>query len=116
VYAARAIQKEAPAEDLEAVKKGEKSIKKVYNETKQRRRPEKAFTVNDSQGLPGNVAFLKSAVILLVESGDGGEIDAAALLINHFLKKNEKQGFYDLLPKAISKKLPRLPLLHRASK
>jgi ParB-like chromosome segregation protein Spo0J len=116
VYAARAILKEALPEDLEAVKKGEKSIKKVYNETKQRQRPEKVFTVNDSQGLPGNVAFLKSAVILLVEKSklkNGAEIGAAVLLINHFLKKNEKQGFYDLLPKAISKKLPRLPLLHR---
>jgi ParB/RepB/Spo0J family partition protein len=114
IYQARAILKDAPPEVLEAVKKGKTSMKKGYNETKQRQRPEKAFIVNDSQGLPGNIAFLKSAVILLVEKSkleNGAEIGAAILLINHFLKKNEKQGFYDLLPKAISKKLPRLPLL-----
>jgi ParB-like chromosome segregation protein Spo0J len=108
VYQARTILKEAPLEVLEAVKKGKTSMKKAYNETKQRQGPEKAFIVNDSQSLPKNVEFLMSAVILLIEAGQRA---SAELLINHFLKKNEKRGFYDLLPDAIRDQLPRLPLL-----
>jgi len=103
VYQARAVLKNASAEDLKAVRKGEKSLKKLYNET----RPKKEFPVNDAQGLPGNVAFLKGAVILLVNSQ---ETKAAELLVNHYLKKNEKRGFYDLLPETVSAQLPRLPL------
>jgi hypothetical protein len=123
VYQAKAILKDASPETLKEVKEGKKSIKKAYNET----RPEKEFTVNDAQSLPGNVAFLKSAVTLLVEEGSANTIittptveaaryfKAAELLINHFLKKNEKAGFYKLLPENIVKKLPRLPLLNRSS-
>lgn len=113
VYQARAILKDASPEDLKAVKKGEKSIKKVYIET----RPEKNFPVNDAQSLPGNIAFLKSAVTLLVEAGRANmhitHLRAAELLINHFLKKNEKAGFYQLLPEKIVRQLPKLPLLSR---
>jgi len=118
VYQARAVLKDASPEDLKAVKKGEKSIKKVYKEIAERKKPEKVFTVNDAQSLPGNVAFLKSAVILLIEKGMKESIyvpyqSVADLLINHFLKKNEKSGFYQLLPEKIVKQLPRLPLLNR---
>jgi len=112
VYEAIKIQREGTPEDLKAVKKGEKSIKKVYNEIVERKKPEKVFTVNDAQSLPGNVAFLKSAVTLLVEKGEN-HLASAELLINHFLKKNEKSGFYQLLPEKIVKQLPRLPLLNR---
>jgi len=113
VYQAMAVLKKASPEDVKAVKKGQKSIKKVYKETKERQRPEKEFIVNDAQRLPGNVDFLKSAVTLLVEAGSSR---AAELLINHFLKKNEKAGFYKLLPAKIVKQLPRLPLLNQSSK
>jgi ParB family chromosome partitioning protein len=119
VYQAKAILKDASPDTLKEVKEGKKSIKKAYNET----RPEKEFPVNDAQGLPGNVAFLKSAVIHLIEKGgtnmqhDGNNyLGAAFSLIDHFLKKNEKAGFYKLLPENIVKKLPRLPLLNRSSK
>jgi len=120
MYQARAILKDASQEELKAVKKGEKSIKKAYNEIKDRQRPEKEFPVNDAQSLPGNVAFLKSAVTLLMEARNDNVLittpyKAAELLINHFLKKNEKAGFYKLLPENIVKKLPRLPLLNRSS-
>ena len=110
---AKAILRDAPEDVLEAVQKGEMSIKKGYNTTKQHQGSEKEFPVSDAQKLPGNVSFLRSAVILLVEKCriDGAEIEAAELLINHFLRKNERRGFYDLLPKAISAKLPRLPLV-----
>jgi ParB family chromosome partitioning protein len=112
VYQARAILKDASPEDLKAVKKGEASIKAVYNRTKQRQRPETEFAVNDAQGLPGNIAFLKSAVVLLAEQE---QLPAADMLIKHFLKKNEKAGFYKLLPLKISRQLPKLPLLSRTS-
>ena len=118
VYQARAILKEASPEDLKAVQEGEKSIKKAYSDMKERQRPEKEFHVNDAQGLPENVKFLRSAVILLVEKCrvDGAEIDAAGLLINHFLKKNEKAGFYKLLPEQITKPLlSQLTLLNQSS-
>jgi len=115
VYQAMAVLKEASPEDVKAVKKGQKSIKKVYKETKERQRPEKESIVNDAQRLPGNVDFLKSAVTLLIEKGVPYS-SAAALLINHFLKKNEKAGFYKLLPAKIVKQLPRLPLLNQSSK
>jgi ParB family chromosome partitioning protein len=111
VYQARAILKDATPENLKAVKKGEKSIKAAYNETKQlTRKPEKEFHINNAQGLPRNVSFLKSAVILLA---DQDQMPAANMLVKHFLKKNEKAGFYKLLPAKISKQLPRLPLLAR---
>jgi hypothetical protein len=44
---------------------------------------------------------------------DKKQTTAAELLINHFLRKNEKRGFYDLLPEAVSAQLPRLPLVAR---
>jgi ParB family chromosome partitioning protein len=109
LFQARAINKEAPEEIKEAVEKGEMSIKKGYQKTKGLDK-DVNFVVNDAQDLPGNIAFLKGAVILLVEAGQRA---AAELLINHFLKKNEKRGFYGLLPEAVSAQLPRLPLVVR---
>jgi len=120
VYLARKILKEGTPEDLKEVKEGKKSIKKKSNEIKDRQRPEKEFIVNDAQGLPGNVNFLRSAVIHLVEKGSTNQpithLRAAELLINHFLRKNEKAGFYKLLPAKIVKQLPRLPLLSGIAK
>jgi ParB family chromosome partitioning protein len=56
------------------------------------------FGITDAYGLPGNVKFLKDAVILLIEHQDAGP---ARLLVDHFLKKKEKTGFYKLLPEKI---------------
>jgi len=120
LYQVETIVKEAPAEIIEAVQNNEMSIKKAYNKTKQRDKPEIKFTVNDSQSLPENVKFLRSAVILLVEGKkkQAYPVDCldcqkktAELLIKHFLKKNERRGFYDLLPDAVRAQLPRLPLV-----
>jgi ParB-like chromosome segregation protein Spo0J len=101
---------DVPAKILEEVKSGEKSIKKGSDELRNRRRPkpEKKFYVTDAHGLPDNVSFLKAAVILLVESGHRAPSE---ILINHFLKKNEKCGFYDILPDNIKAQLPKLPLI-----
>jgi ParB family chromosome partitioning protein len=109
LYQAEAILREAPEEIIKAVENGEMSLKKGYENRKQK--PEVKF--NADMGLPKNVEFLRSAVILLVEANriDGAEIDAAVLLINHFLRKNEKRGFYDLLPEAVRAQLPELPLV-----
>jgi ParB family chromosome partitioning protein len=94
IYQARKIAKEASEEDLEAIQKGEKSIKAVYNTVK-KSEPAIDFTVTDAQSLPESVRFLKGAVVLLTETR---EVPAAKLLVNHFLKKHEKNGFYKLLP------------------
>lgn len=60
------------------------------------------FNTNDAYGLPENIKFLKSAVILLIDSQ---QPDAARLLVDHFLKKNERAGFYKLLPEDINEEL-----------
>jgi len=113
---AKAIVRDAPEEITSAVENGEMSLKEAYknrnsNSAPTTQKPEVKF--NTGMGLPKNVEFLRSAVILLVEANrvDGAEIDAAVLLINHFLRKNEKRGFYDLLPEAVRAQLPELPLL-----
>jgi ParB family chromosome partitioning protein len=103
IYKAKKILNEGSEELIQEVKEGKKSIKKGYSEVSGK-------VVNDSQGLPSNVSFLKGAVILLIDSK---QTQAAELLINHFLKKNERRGFYNLLPKAASAQLPRLPLVAR---
>jgi len=106
----KSVLSKASDEDIQAIKDGKASVKKIYNKVKQPKNHEKEFVVNDSQSLPSNVSFLKGAVILLVDSQ---HTPSAELLINHFLKKNEKRGFYDLLPETISAQLPRLPLVCR---
>jgi ParB-like chromosome segregation protein Spo0J len=99
MYQASSVLKNATKKDIQDIKDGKTSIKKVYNKNKEKEPQE----VN-----PSNVSFLKGAVILLVDSK---QIPSAELLINHFLKKNEKRGFYDLLPKTVSEQLPRLSLI-----
>jgi len=102
---AKAVSKKASEEDIQAIKDGKASVKKIYNKIKQPQNAEEQdinFVVNDAQSLPANVSFLKGAVILLVESK---ETKAAELLINHFLRKNERHGFYNLLPEAVSAQL-----------
>jgi hypothetical protein len=51
-----------------------------------------------------SVKFLKGAVILLVEAS---QQSAAKLLINHFLKKDEKPEFGKLLPESVNNSLAR---------
>jgi ParB family chromosome partitioning protein len=108
VYQAQAILREAPDEIVQAVENGDMSVKKGYLETKRRQKPEAAFTVTDAKGLPENVAFLRSAVILLTEAGNTNllitHVSAAELLVNHFLRKN-KAEFYQLLPENVRKAL-----------
>jgi len=60
------------------------------------------FGVSEDYGLPQNIKFLKSAVILLAEAG---ETKSAGLLVNHFLRKQERKGFLKLLPGSVSGKL-----------
>jgi ParB family chromosome partitioning protein len=109
IYQARKIMMEAPEEELKAVQAGEKSIKSVYNGIRKPKqeaaeKQEKEFAVTDAYGLPANIKFLKSAVILLFENQQLDQrLDVIQLLINHFLKKNEKDGFYKLLPESLRK-------------
>ena len=109
IYQARAISKNAPDEVKQAVENGDMSIKAAYNKTiapkeesGQGDNPSTEFHVSDTQGLPEHVKFLKGAVILLVE---GGLQLAAKLLVNHYLKKREKEGFLKLLPENINETL-----------
>jgi len=100
VNRAKKVLKYASKKDIQDIKDGKTSINNISKKIKQ----------PDKESLPANVSFLKGSVILLIDSK---EIKAAELLINHFLKKNEKHGFYDLLPETISAQLPRLPLVSR---
>jgi len=120
LYQAEAVLREAPEEIVKAVENGEMSLKKGYSETKRREKPEVSFSVTDAQGLPENVKFLKSAVVLLIEGKRKQTIPVncldchertVELLVNHFLKKNERRGFYELLPDAVKEQLSRLPLV-----
>jgi ParB-like chromosome segregation protein Spo0J len=112
IYKAESVIKNASEEEIQKIKEGKSTITGTYKKNKQPREPkeqkEVEFTANDAQTLPGNISFLKGAVILLV---DKKQTPAAELLINHYLKKKEKRGFYDLLPKTVSAQLPKLPLL-----
>ena len=96
LYQALAIEKYAPPEIKEQICSGEISIKKGYNTTKSSKpdKPDIEF-YPDMQGLPASVKFLKSAVTLLVKANQS---HAAEILINHFLKKHERNGFAKLLP------------------
>jgi ParB family chromosome partitioning protein len=98
IYQAKKIVKEASKEDLKAIQKGETSLKAVYKKLTKPDQPDVDFPINDAQSLPENVKFLKGAVILLVENH---EKTAIRLLVNHFLKKHEKNGFFKLLPETI---------------
>jgi ParB family chromosome partitioning protein len=100
LYQAKSVLENASEEDLQAIKDGEATVKKIYKKNKQPKEIE--FIENDSQSLPANISFLKGAVILLIESK---QTPAAELLIKHFLRKNEKRGFYDLLPEKIISRL-----------
>ena len=108
IYQARAVLKEASEEDLQAIQDGDMSIKAAYNKVtapKKTNKPDVEFSTTDACGLPENVKFLKGAVILLIEAE---QKPAAELLINHYLKKNERNGFCKLLPESIQNGLAKL--------
>jgi hypothetical protein len=78
--------------------RAEKGAHDAPPQGKKTKEPDAESAATDAYGLPANVKFLKSAVILLAGKK---ETAAARLLIDHFLKKNEKNGFYKLLPEKI---------------
>jgi ATP adenylyltransferase/5',5'''-P-1,P-4-tetraphosphate phosphorylase II len=103
MYQAMAIAREAPEEIVQAVENGEMSVKKGYKTgVKKPKHTETEFTVSGAQGLPGSVKFLRGAVILRTEANQN---HASNLLINHFLKKHERDGFYKLIPENLRKHL-----------
>ena len=105
IYKGKAVLKKASKEDIQAIKDGEKTITEIHKKNKQPKEPK--HIVNHDP-LFNKEYFLKEAVVLLV---DKKEIKAVEILINHYLRKNEKRGFYDLLPETVTTQLPRLPLL-----
>jgi len=108
VNRARKVLKYASEKEVQSIMNGESSINKINRKIKQPKEIE--FVVNEAQSLPARVSFLKGAVLLLIDSK---EINAAEILINHYMEKNEKRGFYALLPERISAQLPELPLVSR---
>jgi hypothetical protein len=116
----RAIEKQADKEIIEDVKGGKLSINAAYNKMKSKNNPlpeprdenstnpydfdlepidpggdrrlERMLEGVDSQTLK----FLKAAVIVLLEKKLEG---AARILVNHFLRKKERQSFYLIFPK-----------------
>jgi hypothetical protein len=108
LFHAKTVMEKAPPEIKEAVKKGEMAIKTGAKETKRLLNPDKP-PVDTEKDMPNHImpqtlreSILTSSVILLVEAGQRA---SAELLINHFFKKNERHGFYGLLPEAISAQL-----------
>ena len=101
IYQAKALVKNAPEEILQKVKSGDMSIKKGYNEmvnpSKDREEP-KIVNISGISGLPSSAKFLQAAVIHLVEQE---QEPAATMLINHFLKKKERDTFLKALPKTV---------------
>jgi ParB family chromosome partitioning protein len=99
---AKTVLKEGTPDIIEAVRTGKMSTKEAFKKTRKNKNPDNRQEVKnieiDTHGHSGTVPFLKAAVILLVEKEQSA---AAQLLVNHFLRKNEKKGFYDVLPEAI---------------
>ena len=108
IYKADRINKEGSEELIKEVKENKKTVTKAYKEIVNSKKEKPEEKHDAPQRFSSKVSFLKTSVILLIESD---QIPATELLINHFLKKNEKSGFYELLPEAIKAKLPRLPLV-----
>ena len=97
LYQAKAINDHGSDELKEQVRNGEISIKKAANSLppkKAKDHHKKTFSFCP-QDMPASFKFLNSAVILLVEANQS---KAAKLLINHFLKKHERDSFYKILP------------------
>ena len=97
IYDGLKVTREAAPEVVEAVRNGQMSIK-AAKATLKKPKAEKDSPSTDTYRLPANVKFLKDAVILLVEANQN---QAAELLINHYLKKDERNGFYKLLPESM---------------
>jgi len=110
MYQAVKVLKEGTPEQIEAVKSGKMSRKKACEEINEMKNPdrkqEKKIIEIETHGHSGTVPFLKAAVILLVEKEQAA---AAELLVNHFLRKNERKVLYDVLPEEIR---GRIQLLH----
>lgn len=99
LYEAKTINERAPDDLKEKVRNGEISIKEAAKSVPPKQPKSKPREANfDAMNLPGSAKFLKSAVILLVEANQS---PAAGMLINHFLKKHERNGFAMLLPHSI---------------
>ena len=107
VYQSQDILKNSTEEVIQAVQNGEMTITAAYKKNHPRKeikpdKPDVEFVVTDAMNLPDHIKFLKGAVILLCEK----ELQSSAeLLINHYLKKNEKNGFFKLLPESTRKML-----------
>lgn len=98
IYKAQRLQKEAPDDLLQLVDEGEMSIKGGWKELKRRQKPAEEKPSDEEPAIPAERLFLRTSVTVLIEAGQRA---SAELLINHFLKKNEKHEFYELLEEAI---------------
>jgi ParB-like chromosome segregation protein Spo0J len=118
LYQVKNILENAPPEILEAFQNGKMSAKQSDQETRRLMNPKKEKSDVPDNKIPKHdtrcsnvpigfkMAVLKSAITLLVESN---QITAAEIVTNHFFRKNERQGFIDSLPKAISSALISIP-------
>jgi hypothetical protein len=110
VYQSMVVLKEADPKDLDAVREGEKSIKKVYTEIKDRQLPVSPIQKSEYLFSDRNVLknFVSAIIVLLVDSD---EKHAAEVIINRLLKSNKrlKSEFYESLPKNVRKQLTSSP-------
>ena len=106
VYQARAIIQKGPEAIVQAVENGDMSIKKGYITIKKPKAEQAEYTVPFAwvhhARPPDSAKFLKVIVRLLVEAE---QKKAARLLIKHFLKTTEREGFFALLPESVRKTL-----------
>jgi ParB-like chromosome segregation protein Spo0J len=102
LYRARKICVEAEEEDLKAIQDGKATINEVYKKVKSTKK-ENGEAGREFPASRENIRFLKSSVVLLV---DKNEVTAAAVLVDHFLRKNERLKFYQSLSDAVRSKLP----------
>lgn len=104
VSRAKKVLKEAPAAEIAAIRRGEKTIGEVH---KALTKP-KAETVKpkrDDEAVDAmRQKYVKETVILLAASG---EAQAARLVVNHFYQESEREAFVSLLPEAIRALLSR---------
>jgi len=116
-YQAVKIVEEGSQEDMEAIIKGETSIKKVYSSITENN-PQRAQKQETAIGIPkvkqtklsvsAEVKFLEESVNILVV---GGEKNAATILVKHFLSTTEEViQFNEMLPENIREVLNILPV------
>jgi hypothetical protein len=109
VSRAKKVLKEAPEEELEAIRRGEKTIGEVHKRLAKPKEPATKdelppFTDPGLGILVSRTDYIRETVGLLAGAG---EAEAARMVINHFYREDEREAFISLLPEVIGRSLSR---------